>query len=60
MRGSAATCDIADVVLNWQDHISHLYYDQDEEMVRVAASLLASLNAGTGSQYKIIHVQWWN
>ena len=49
---------IDELVLNWGEHISHLYYDQDTEMAMVAFRLLDSINNSTGSQWGIEHVDW--
>lgn len=51
-------CCIDELVMNWGEHISHLYYDQDTEAVMVAFRLLDSINNSTGSQWGIEHVCW--
>ena len=51
-------CCIDELVLNWGEHISHLYYDQDTEAVMVAFGLLDSINNSIGSQWGIEHVNW--
>ena len=49
---------IDEFVLNWGEHISHLYYDQDIELVMVAFRLLDSINNSTCSHWGIEHVNW--
>lgn len=51
-------CCIDELVMNWGEHISPLYYDQDTEAVMVAFRLLDSINNSTGSQWGIEHVCW--
>ena len=49
---------IDELVLNWGEHISHLYYDQDTEVEVVAFRLLDSINNSTGSQWGREDVCW--
>ena len=51
-------CCIDEFVMNWGEQISHLYYDQDTEVVMVAFRLLDSINNSTGSHWGIEHVNW--
>ena len=53
-------CCIDELVMNWGEHIDHLYYDQDTdtEMVMVAFRLLDSINNSTGSHWGIEHINW--
>ena len=48
-------CGIDELVMNLGEHINHLYYDQDTEIVMVAFRLLDSINNSTGSQWGIEH-----
>ena len=59
-KDDGTVCGIDELVMNWGEHISHLYYDQDTdtEMVMVAFRLLDSINNSTGSQWGIEHVDW--
>ena len=57
-KEDGTVCGIDELVMNWGEHISHLYYDQDTEMVMVAFRLLDSINNSTGSQWGIEHVNW--
>ena len=57
-KDNGTVCLIDEVVLNWGEYISHLYYDQDTEVVMVAFRLLDSINNSTGSQWGIEHVCW--
>ena len=53
-------CGIDELVMNWGEQISHLYYDQDTdtEVAMVAFRLLDSINNSTGSHWGIEHVDW--
>ena len=53
-------CFIDEPVLNWGEHISHLYYDQDAVVEVVAFRLLDAINNSTGSQWGTEHVNWYN
>jgi len=57
-KEDGTVCGIDELVMNWGEHISHLYYDQDTEVVMVAFRLLDSINNSTGSQWGIEHVDW--
>ena len=59
-KEDGTVCCIDEFVMNWGEHIDHLYYDQDTdtEMVMVAFRLLDSINNSTGSQWGIEHVDW--
>ena len=57
-KEDGTVCGIDELALNWGEHISHLYYDQDTEVVMVAFRLLDSINNSTGSQWGIEHVDW--
>ena len=57
-KDDGTVCGIDELVLNWGEHISHLYYDQDTEVVMVAFRLLDSINNSTGSHWGIEHVNW--
>ena len=57
-KGDDTVCCIDELVMNWGEHISHLYYDQDTEVVMVAFRLLDSINNSTGSHWGIEHVNW--
>ena len=49
---------VDELVMNWGEHIDHLYYDQDTEVVMVAFRLLDSINNSTSSHWGIEHVDW--
>ena len=51
-------CCIDELVLNWGEHISHLYYDQGTEVEVVAFRLIDSINNSTGSQWGREDVDW--
>ena len=57
-KDDGTVCGIDGFILNWGEHISHLYYDQDTEVVMVAFRLLDSINNSTGSHWGIEHVCW--
>ena len=57
-KDDGTLCCIDELVMNWGEHISHLYYDQDTEVVMVAFRLLDSINSSTGSHWGIEHVNW--
>ena len=57
-KDDGTVCGIDELVMNWGEHISHLYYDQDTEVVMVAFRLLDSINNSTGSHWGIEHVDW--
>ena len=57
-KEDSTVCCIDWLVLNWGEHISRLYYDQDTEVVMVAFRLLDSINNSTGSHWGIEHVNW--
>ena len=57
-KDDGTLCCTDELVLNWGEHISHLYYDHDTELVMVAFRLLDSINNSTGSQWGIEHVDW--
>ena len=57
-KDDGTVCCIDWLVLNWGEHIDHLYYDQDTEMVMVAFRLLDSINNSIGSHWGIEHVDW--
>ena len=48
-KDDGTLCCIDELVLNWGDHISDLYFDQDTEVEVVAFRLLDSINNSTGS-----------
>ena len=54
-KEDGTVCGIDELAMNWGEHISHLYYDQDTELVMVAFRLLDSINNSTGSQWGIEH-----
>ena len=54
-KDDGTVCGIDELVMNWREHINHLYYDQDTEVVMVAFRLLDSINNSTGSQWGIEH-----
>ena len=58
-KDDGTVCGIDELVMNWGEQISHLYYDQDTdtEMVMVAFRLLDSINNSTGSQWGIEHIK---
>ena len=55
-KDDGTVCGIDGLVMNWGEHISHLYYDQDIEVEVVALSLIDSINNSTGSHWGIEHV----
>ena len=57
-KDDGTVCCIDGLVLNWGEHISHLYYDQETELEMVAFKLLESINNRTGSQWGVEHVCW--
>ena len=59
-KEDGTVCGIDELAMNWGEHISHLYYDQDTELVMVAFRLLDSINNSTGSQWGIEHesIKW--
>ena len=42
-KDNGTVCCIDELVLNWGEHISHLYYDQDTEVEMVAFRLIDSI-----------------
>ena len=50
-KDDGTVCGIDELVMNWGEHINHLYYDQDTEVEVVAFRLLDSINNSTGSQW---------
>ena len=50
-------CGIDELVMNFGEQISHLYYDQDRETEMVAFRLLDLINS-IGSQWGIEHINW--
>ena len=57
-KDDGTVCGIDEVVLNWGEHINHLYYDQDTEVEMVAFRLIDAINNSTCSQWGIEHVCW--
>ena len=57
-KEDGTVCCIDELVLNWGEHISHLYYDYDTEVVMVAFRLLDSVNNSACSHWGIEHVNW--
>ena len=57
-KEDGTVCGIDELVMNWGEHIDHLYYDQDTEVVMVAVRLIDSINNSTGSHWGIEHVNW--
>ena len=59
-KDDGTVCCIDELVMNWGEQISHLYYDHDTdtEMEMVAFRLLDSINNSTGSQWGIEHINW--
>ena len=57
-KDDGTVCGIDELVMNWGEHINHLYYDQDIENEMVAFKLLDSINNSTGSHWGIEHVNW--
>ena len=57
-KDNGTVCGIDEIVLNWGEHISHLYYDQGTELEMVAFKLLDSINNSTGSQWGRKDVCW--
>ena len=55
-KDDGTVCGIDELVMNWWEHINHLYYNQDTEVEMAAFSLLDSINNSTGSQWGIEHV----
>ena len=51
-------CGIDELVLNWGEHINHLYYDQDVEAETVAFKLLDLINNSTCSKWGREYVNW--
>ena len=49
-KDDGTVCGIDELVMNWGEHINHLYYDQDTDVVMGAFRLLDSINNSTGSQ----------
>ena len=50
-KDNVAVCCTDEIVLNWGDDISHLYYDQDADVEVVAFRMLDSINNSTSSQW---------
>ena len=57
-KDDGTVCCIDELVLNWGEHISHLYYDQEKDVEVVAIRLLDSINNSTGSQWGSEYVCW--
>ena len=57
-KEDGTVCGIDELVMNWGEHIDHLYYDHDTEVVMVAFRLLDSINNSTGYQWGIEHIDW--
>ena len=57
-KDDGTLCCIDEIVLNWGDDISHLYYDQDADVEMVAFKLLDSINNSTGSKWEREDVCW--
>lgn len=57
-KEDGTVCGIDELVMNWGEHINHLYYDQDTEVEVVAFRLLDSINNSTCSRWGIEHVCW--
>ena len=49
---------IDELVLNWGEQISHLYYDHGAEVEVVAFRLLDLINNSTCSHWGIEHADW--
>ena len=54
-KEDGTVCGIDELVMNWGEHINHLYYDQDTDVAMAAFRLLDSINNSTGSQWGIEH-----
>ena len=57
-KDDGTVCCIDEIVLNFGEHISHLYYDQDIEVETVAFGLLDLINNSTGSYWGGEYVCW--
>ncbi len=57
-KDNGTVCCIDELVLNWGENISHLYYDQGTGVEVVAFRLLDLINNSTGSYWGIEHVCW--
>ena len=57
-KEDGTVCGTDELVMNLGEHIDHLYYDQDTEVVMVAVRLIDSINNSTGSHWGIEHVDW--
>ncbi len=57
-KDDGTVCCIDELVLNWGEHISDLYFDQDTEVEVVAFRLLDLINNSTGSQWGREDVGW--
>ena len=51
-------CGIDELVMNFGEHISHLYYDLDTDVEMAAFRLLDSINNSTGSKWGGEYVNW--
>ena len=58
-KEDGTVCCIDEVVLNWDEHVRHLYYDPDTDTDTdmVAFRLIDSINNSTGSQWGIEHIK---
>ena len=57
-KEDGTVCGIDEIVMNFGEHISHLYYDQDIEVETVAFGLLDLINNSTGSHWGREHINW--
>jgi hypothetical protein len=51
-------CGIDELLMNWGDHINHLYCDHDIEVEMVALRLIDSINNSTCSKWGREDVDW--
>lgn len=52
-KDDVTVCCIDELVLNWEEPISHLYYDQGTDVEMVAFKLLDLINNNTGSYWEL-------
>lgn len=57
-KDDGTVCCIDEIVFDWGEPISHLYYDQETEVEVVAFGLIDSINNSTGSHWGIEDVCW--
>ncbi len=57
-KDDGTVCCIDQLVLNWGEHISDLYFDQDTEVEVVAFKLLDLINNNTGAHWGREDVYW--